>query len=92
MAFVIDVFSRRIVGWTAARPMTAQLVIDPSIGTVGNSYDNVMAESMFAIFKTELFRNPAVLADYGGCWKSLDDLTPAEVEADYIVKPQVNAT
>jgi len=88
--------------------------IDASIGTIGDSYDNAMAESMFAIFKTELFRNPAVLADYGGHWKGLDDLeiatcawvswfneerihgelddlTPAEVEADYIVKPQVNA-
>jgi len=30
---------------------------DPSIGTVGDSYDNAMAESMFALFKTELFRN-----------------------------------
>jgi len=156
VAFITDVFSRRIVGWKAARSMTAQLVIDalnmaawtrrhsslanltchtdagsqytsisytdrlsdfdidPSIGTIGDSYDNAMAESMFAIFKTELFRNPAVLANYGGHWKGLDDLeiatcawvswfneerihgelddlTPAEVEADYIVKPQVNA-
>ncbi len=46
----------------------------PSIGTVGDSYDNGMAESMFALFKTELFRNPAVLSDYGGHWKGLDDL------------------
>ena len=156
VAFVTNVFSRRIVGWKAARSMTAQLVIDAlnmapwtrrhsclanltchtdagsqytsisytdrlgdfdidaSIGTVGDSYDNAMAESMFAIFKTELFGNPAVLAHYGGHWKGLDDieiatcawvswfneerihgelddLTPTEVEADYIVKPQVNA-
>ncbi len=156
VAFITDVFSRRIVGWKVARSMTAQLVIDAlnmaawtrrhsslanltchtdagsqytsisytdrlgdfdidaSIGTVGDSFDNAMAESMFAIFKTELFRNPAVLANYGGHWKGLDDieiatcawvswfneerihgelddLTPAEVEADYIVKPQVNA-
>jgi putative transposase len=28
VAFVIDVFSRRIVGWKAARPMSAPLVID----------------------------------------------------------------
>jgi transposase InsO family protein len=48
--------------------------IDPSIGTVGDSYDNAMAESMFALFKTELFRNPAVLSHYGGHWKGLDDL------------------
>jgi transposase InsO family protein len=91
VAFVTDVFGRRIVGWKAARSMTAQLVIDPSIGTIGESYDNAMAESMFAIFKTELFRNPVVLTDFSGHWKGLDDLTPAEVEADHIVKPQVNA-
>jgi len=48
--------------------------IDASIGTVGDSYDNAMAESMFAIVKTELFRNPAVLTHYGGHWKGLDDI------------------
>ncbi len=147
-AFVIDVFSRRIVGWKAARTMTAALVVDalnmaawtrrgvdiagvichsdagsqytsiayterldeidaaPSIGTVGDSYDNAMAESVIGLFKTELHRNPAVLARNGGHWRGLDDLeietcgwmswfnderlhgelddlTPAEVEADY---------
>jgi len=46
---------------------------------------------MCAIFKTEFVDNPAVLADYGGRWKGLDDFTPAEVEEDYIVKPQVKA-
>jgi putative transposase len=116
VAFITDVFSRRIVGWKAARTMTAPLVvdalnmaawtrrhskledvtchsdagsqyvsiayterlgdfdIDASIGTVGDSFDNAMAESMFALFKTELFRNPAVLAEHGGHWKGLDDL------------------
>ena len=33
-----------------------------------------MAEAMFALFKTEQFRNPAVLASVGGHWKGLDDL------------------
>jgi putative transposase len=33
-----------------------------------------MAESMFALFKTELFRNPAGLSRIGGHWKGLDDL------------------
>ena len=46
----------------------------PSIGTVGDSYDNAMAESMMGIFKTELYRNPAVLKANGGHWKGLDDL------------------
>ncbi len=116
MAFIIDVFSRRLVGWKASRSMTADLVVDalnmaawtrrhtslenlvchtdagnqytsilytdrideigaaPSIGTVGDSYDNAMAESVMGIFKTELHRNPAVLAGNGGHWKGLDDL------------------
>lgn len=116
VAFVIDVFSRRIVGWKAARSMTAALVIDalnmaawvrrgvdvdgvichsdagsqytavtytdrldeigaaPSIGTIGDSFDNAMAESVIGLFKTELHRNPAALADNGGPWRGLDDL------------------
>jgi len=116
VAFVIDVFSRRIVGWKAARTMHADLVVDAlnmaawtrrgtdldglichndagsqytsiaytgcldelearaSIGTVGDSYDNAMAESVNALYKTELHRNPAVLADNGGHWRGLEDL------------------
>ena len=119
IAFIVDVFSRRIVGWKAARTMHASLVVDalnmaawtrrgtdlaglichndagsqytsiayterideldakPSIGTVGDSYDNAMAESVNALFKTELHRNPAILAAYGGHWKGLDDLEVA---------------
>ncbi len=113
-AFIIDVHSRRLVGWKTARSMTADLVVDalnmaawtrrhttldhltihtdagsqytsiayterladvgaaPSIGTVGDSYDNAMAESVMGLFKTELHRNPAVLADNGGHWQGLD--------------------
>ena len=116
VAFIIDVYSRRLVGWKAARSMTTALVLDalnmaawtrrhtsldglichtdagsqytsvlytdridevgaaPSIGTVGDSFDNAMAESVMGIFKTELHRNPAVLAANGGPWKGLDDL------------------
>ena len=115
VAFIVDVFSRRLVGWKASRSMTAPLVLDAlnmaawqrstkldglrlhtdagaqytsisytdridelgvraSIGTVGDSFDNAMAESVMGIFKTELHRNPAVLADNGGHWKGLDDL------------------
>ena len=33
-----------------------------------------MAEAVNALFKTELYRNPAVLATVGGHWKGLDDL------------------
>jgi transposase InsO family protein len=116
VAFVVDVFSRRIVGWKAARSMHASLVVDalnmaawtrrgvsidgvichsdagsqytsiaytdrldeidaaPSIGTIGDSFDNAMAESINALYKTELHRNPAALATNGGPWRSLDDL------------------
>ncbi len=116
VAFVVDVFSRRIVGWKAAKSMTTPLVLDalnmaawvrrhqdidgvichsdagsryvslayterlaevgaaPSIGTIGDSFDNAMAETTIGLFKTELFRNPAVIADNGGAWRGLDDL------------------
>ena len=116
VAFITDVFSRRIVGWKAARTMTEALVIDAlnmaawtrrdstltglvchhdagsqytsiahteavaalkahtSIGTVGDSFDNAMAESVVGIYKTELHRNPAAIAANGGPWKGLEDL------------------
>ena len=116
VAFVTDVFSRRIVGWRAARSMHTSLVLDalnmaawtrrgtdldglvchsdagsqytaltytdrlaeigaaPSIGTVGDSFDNALAESVIGLFKTELHRNPAALARNGGPWRGLDDL------------------
>ena len=119
VAFVVDVFSRRIVGWKAARTMAASLVVDalnmaawarrgtsleglvchsdagsqytsiayterladigaqPSIGTVGDSYDNALAESAIGLFKAELHRNPAAIAINGGPWKGLDDLEVA---------------
>jgi putative transposase len=119
VAFVVDVFSRRIVGWKAARTMHASLVVDalnmaawtrrdtsldglichsdagsqytsiaytdrldemgasPSIGTVADSFDNALAESVNALYKTELHRNPAALAANGGPWRGLDDLEVA---------------
>jgi transposase InsO family protein len=122
VAFVVDVFSRRIVGWKAARTMTAPLVVDalnmaawcrrnsdlagvichsdagsqytsiaytdrlgdigaaPSIGTIGDSYDNAMAETTIGLFKTELHRNPAALSRNGGPWRGLDDLELAVCE------------
>src|SRR5207248_10179143 len=46
----------------------------PSIGTVGDSFDNAMAESVIGLFKTELHRNPAALQANGGHWRGLDDL------------------
>ncbi len=96
VAFVIDVFSRRIVGWRVssslrsdlaldaleqalhARPNTGKLVhhsdkgvqylsiryterlgeagIERSVGSVGDSYDNALAETINGLYKTEVIR------------------------------------
>jgi len=55
----------------------AEVGAAPSIGTVGDSYDNAMAETTIGLFKTELQRNPAALAANDGPWKGLDDLEVA---------------
>ena len=105
VAFVIDVFARRIVGWRVssslrtdlaldaleqalyARPAIDQLVhhsdrgsqylsfrytdrlaaagIDPSVGSVGDSYDNALAESVIGLYKTEVIRRR-------GPWRHLE--------------------
>jgi putative transposase len=93
LAIVLDVWSRRIVGWAIGEQMTADLVlaalnmalrqrkpngvihhgdqgsqyasiifgerckkmgVRPSMGTVGDAYDNAMAESCFATLECEL--------------------------------------
>jgi putative transposase len=98
-SFVIDAYSRRIVGWQFASHMRTDLVLDAlrmaltrrqhgadlelvhhsdagsqytsvafgqvlddhsvlaSIGSVGDAYDNAMAESFVDSFKTELIRD-----------------------------------
>jgi putative transposase len=102
LAIVLDVFSRRIVGWRMATHLRSELVtgalemalwqrrpngvihhsdqgcqytavdfgqrcqaagVRPSMGSVGDCYDNAMAESFFATLECELidrsrFRNP----------------------------------
>jgi putative transposase len=93
LAIVLDVWSRRVVGWAIGEEMTADLVlaalnmalqqrkpegvihhsdqgsqytsiafgerckkmgVRPSMGTVGDAYDNAMAESFFATLECEL--------------------------------------
>lgn len=101
VAFAIDVFSRKIVGWRASTSKETDLVldvidmglrhrdyrqmdgkeklihhsdagsqytsfrfaqhlidsdIDASIGTVGDAYDNALAESIIGLYKTELIK------------------------------------
>jgi len=41
--------------------------IDPSVGTVGDSYDNALAESIMGLFKTEVTK-------LLGPWKSMGQL------------------
>ncbi len=43
---------------------------NPSIGTVGDSYDNALAETLNGYYKTELVRGPA----HSGPWKTVEDL------------------
>ena len=42
----------------------AEAGIDPSVGSVGDSYDNALAESTIGLFKTEVI-------DFMGTWKSM---------------------
>jgi putative transposase len=114
-SFVVDVYSRRIVGWQLASSMRTELVLDAlemalhqrgirktsglvhhsdagsqytsiaytdrlaeldvaaSIGSVGDAYDNALAEAVINTYKHELVRNPHVIPD-GRRWRSLDQL------------------
>jgi len=107
VAFVIDTFANKIVGWRASRSQQTQFVLDaleqalyerrpadnlihhsdrgsqylsikyterladaglePSVGTVGDSYDNALAETMIGLFKAEVIHRL-------GPWKSADDV------------------
>src|SRR4051812_37806677 len=42
----------------------------PSIGSVGDSYDNALAETVIGLYKAELIRGPART----GPWKSVEEL------------------
>ena len=152
VAFAVDVFSRMIVGWRAARTMTTALPLDAlemalwhrgraghhveglvhhsdagaqytsirytdrllaaglraSIGSVGDSYDNALAEAVNGLYKAELVY-------WEGPWDGADELelatlswvhwfnhtrihsslgyqTPAEVESQYYRSHQLDTT
>ena len=116
VAFVVDVFSRLIVGWRVssslrtdlaldaleqalhARPHTGELVhhsdrgvqylsirytdrlskagIACSVGSVGDAYDNALAETINGLYKTEVIRRR-------GPWRSLEDVEFATLEWVY---------
>ena len=113
VAFIIDVFSRAIVGWRVsnslrsdlaldaleqalhARPHTDALVhhsdhgvqylsiryterlaaagIERSVGSVGDAYDNALAETVNGLYKTEIIRRR-------GPWRNLDAVEYATLE------------
>jgi putative transposase len=142
-AFVIDAYSRRVVGWQLASHMRTTLVLDAlrmalgqrrpgadvalvhhsdrgsqytsfdytqtladhgvlaSVGSVGDAYDNALAESFLDSFKTELIadrvwrtRSQLELAvvEYIGWFnharlhEALGDIPPAEMEALYAAR------
>jgi putative transposase len=111
VCFIIDAFSRMIVGWRVAGHMRTPMVLDaiemarrnrglrhpglrchsdagsqftsirygerlaeigamPSIGTVGDSYDNALAETVNGYYKAELIRGPART----GPWKTIEEV------------------
>ena len=113
VAFVIDVFSRHIVGWRVSRSLHTDLVLDAleqalwsrtkieglihhsdrgsqylsiryterlaeanmnaSVGSVGDSYDNALAETINGLYKTEVIRRR-------GPWKNMEEVEYATLE------------
>ncbi len=51
----------------------AEVGIEASVGSVGDSYDNAMAESIIGLFKTEVIRAR-------GPWKNIDEVEYATLE------------
>jgi transposase InsO family protein len=115
VAFVIDTFARKIVGWRVSRTAHAGFVLDaleqalhdrrpakgsglihhsdrgsqyvairyterlthagvePSVGSVGDSYDNALAETINGLYKTEVIRRR-------GPWRTLEAVEFATLE------------
>ena len=115
VAFVIDAFARRIVGWRVSRTAHAGFVLDaleqalharrpaegsglvhhsdrgaqylsiryterlaeagiePSVGSVGDSYDNALAETINGLYKAEVIHRR-------GPWRGLDAVEFATLE------------
>jgi putative transposase len=110
VCFIVDAYSRMIVGWRVAAHMRTEMVLDalemarwargtrldglvahsdagsqftsvrygerlaeidavPSIGTVGDSYDNALAETVNGLYKAELIRGPGQ-----GPWRTIEEV------------------
>ena len=147
LAFVIDVFSRRVVGWQLTSHMRASLVCDAlrmavstrargadvalvhhsdrgsqytsfeftqvlddhrvlqSVGSVGDAYDNALAESFVDTIKTELIADRVwrtrsqlelAIVEYLGWFndarlhESIGDIPPAEFEQRHATKAAIS--
>jgi transposase InsO family protein len=53
----------------------AEIGIEPSVGSVGDSYDNALAETINGLYKTEVIRHRN-----RGPWKTIDDVEYATLE------------
>ena len=111
VAFITDVFSRKIVGWRVSNSLRSDLALDafdwpsqllylkvlrrplepkqylsiryterlaeagiePSVGSVGDSYDNALAETIIGLYKTEVIRR-------SGPWRSIEEVEFATLE------------
>jgi transposase InsO family protein len=51
----------------------AEAGIEPSVGSVGDSYDNALAETIFSLYKAEVIRP-------NGPWRSLEEVESATLE------------
>ena len=51
----------------------AEAGIEPSVGSVGDSYDNALAETIIGLYKTELIRQQ-------GPWRKIDEVEYATLE------------
>jgi putative transposase len=52
----------------------AELGAVPSIGSVGDSFDNALAETVIGLYKTELIRGPRQ-----GPWRTVEDIELASL-------------
>ena len=51
----------------------AEAGIEPSVGSVGDSYDNALAETIIGLYKTEVIER-------GGPWRRYEDVEMATLE------------
>jgi transposase InsO family protein len=113
VAFITDVFSRKIVGWRLSNSLRTDLALDaleqalhartdidqlvhhsdrgvqylsiryterlaeagiePSVRSIGDSYDNALAETIIGLYKTEVIRR-------NGPWRNIEEVEFATLE------------